>query len=76
MDTSSHTIQALFKQLGLAASDVAIESFIRNNHLDRDIPLERAAFWSAGQAQFIHEALEEDSDWAEVVDQLDAQLRH
>ena len=76
MDTSSHTIQTLFDQLGLPSSEAAIQSFIKNNHLGRDIPLERAAFWSAGQAQFIHEALEEDSDWAEVVDQLDAQLRH
>ena len=76
MDTSSHTMQALFDQLGLPSGDTAIESFILNNHLTGNIPLEKAAFWSAGQAQFIHEALEEDSDWAEVVDQLDAQLRH
>ena len=40
------------------------------------IPLENAAFWRAGQAQFIHEAIAEDADWAEVVDHLDAQLRH
>ena len=76
MDTSIHTMQTLFQQLGLASNETAIESFVKNNHLDRDIPLERAAFWSSGQAQFIHEALEEDSDWSEVVDQLDAQLRH
>jgi hypothetical protein len=76
MDTSSHTIYTLFQQLGLPSSDTAIESFIKNNHLGKDIPLQRAAFWSAGQAQFIQEALAEDSDWAEIVDQLDAQLRH
>ena len=76
MDTSSHTIQTLFAQLGLANSDIAIEAFIRNNHLPDEIPLEQAAFWSAGQAQFIREAIAQDADWAEVVDQLDAQLRH
>jgi hypothetical protein len=76
MDTSSHTIYTLFQQLGLPSSDTAIESFILNNHLGKDIPLQSAAFWSAGQAQFIQEALAEDSDWAEIVDQLDAQLRH
>ncbi len=76
MDTSQHTMKTLFDQLGLASSDVAIEQFIHNNRLRPDIPLDHAAFWSAGQAQFIREALDEDSDWSEIVDQLDAQLRH
>lgn len=76
MDTSSHTMQALFAQLGLPNSEVCIDNFIQNNHLPQEIPLENAAFWSAGQAQFIREAIAQDSDWAEVVDQLDAQLRH
>ena len=76
MDTSEHTMQALFAQLGLANSDTAIDNFFQNNHLPKEIALENAAFWSAGQAQFIHEAIEQDSDWAEVVDHLDAQLRH
>ncbi len=76
MDTSTHSMETLFLQLGLPNSATSINAFIQNNHLPDDIPLERAAFWSAGQAQFIHEAIEQDSDWAEVVDQLDAQLRH
>ncbi len=76
MDTSSHSMKNLFAQLGLANSDTSIDNFIQNNHLPPDIPLENAAFWSAGQAQFIHEAIVEDADWAEVVDHLDAQLRH
>ncbi len=76
MDTSSHTMQALFAQLGLPNSDTAIDNFIQNNHLPAEVPLERAAFWNAGQAQFIREAIAEDADWAEPVDHLDAQLRH
>ena len=76
MDTSRHTLQNLFAQLGLASSDTAIELFVTNNRLQASIPLEQAAFWSAGQAQFIREAIAEDADWAEIVDQLDAQLRH
>lgn len=76
MDTSSHDLENLFLQLGLSTAPQAIEAFIANNHLPEGIPLEQAAFWSAGQAQFIHEAIEQDSDWAEIVDQLDAQLRH
>jgi len=76
MDTSSHTISCLFRQLGLPSSETAIENFVQNNHLPREIPLDHAACWSAGQAQFIRESLDEDSDWSEVVDQLDAMLRH
>ncbi|MCB1698049.1 MAG: DUF2789 domain-containing protein [Pseudomonadales bacterium] len=76
MDTSQHDMQGLFAQLGLPDSEASIENFIRNNHLPPDVPLENAAFWSAGQAQFIREAITLDADWAEVVDHLDAQLRH
>ncbi|MCR8922281.1 DUF2789 domain-containing protein [Dasania sp. GY-MA-18] len=76
MDTSRHSLEDLFSQLGLANSEAAIEAFCSNNRLPPHIPLEQAAFWSSGQAQFIHEAIAEDADWAEVVDQLDAQLRH
>jgi hypothetical protein len=62
--------------LGLASSDAAIEYFVQNNHLPKDIPLDHAACWDAGQAQFIRESLDLDSDWSEIVDQLDAMLRH
>lgn len=76
MDTSVHTLETLFSQLGLPNNQTAMQAFFANNHLPNNIPLEQAAFWSAGQAQFIRESREEDSDWAEVVDQLDAILRH
>ena len=76
MDTSSHTMQTLFEQLGLSSDEVAIENFIFNNHLKDNMPLDHAACWSASQAQFIREALDQDSDWCEIVDQLDALLRH
>jgi hypothetical protein len=76
MDMSDHSMQELFSQLGLPNSDTAIDNFMDNNHLPAEIPLENAAFWSAGQAQFSHEAITQDADWAEVVDHLDAQLRH
>ncbi len=76
MDTSKHSMKTLFEQLGLSANETAIENFIFNNHLGNDIPLDHAACWNTGQAQFIREALDQDSDWSEVVDQLDALLRH
>jgi hypothetical protein len=76
MDTSNHDMKGLFAQLGLPNSDTAIDNFIQNNHLPSEIPMENAAFWSAGQAQFLRESIAQDADWAEVVDHLDAQLRH
>jgi len=76
MDTSLHTIETLFRQLGLSSNEAAIANFVANNRLGRDIPLDHAACWSAAQAQFIRESLDQDSDWSEVVDQLDAMLRH
>jgi len=75
MDTSNHTMAALFAQLGLPNSEAAIESFIQKNRLPPDIPLENAACWNVGQAQFIREAISQDADWAEGVDHLDTQLR-
>jgi hypothetical protein len=76
VDTSSHTMETLFQQLGLSSDPAAIENFIFNNHLEESMPLDHAACWNAGQAQFIREALDQDSDWSEIVDQLDARLRH
>jgi hypothetical protein len=76
MDTSQHSLQTLFQQLGLSSDEVSIENFIFNNRLGKATPLDHAACWSAHQAQFIREALDQDSDWSEVVDQLDVMLRH
>lgn len=76
MDTSAHTLETLFSQLGLPNNQTAMHAFFANNHLPRDIVLEEAAFWSAGQAQFLRESRDADSDWSEIVDQLDAILRH
>ena len=76
MDTSNHTFSALFQQLGLPSDNNSIDAFI-NSHapLAADVLLADASFWSRGQAQFIREALSADSDWAEIVDQLNASLR-
>ena len=76
MGNFEHTMSDLFAQLGLPDAVSEIDNFI---HTHRPIPdeltLEKADFWNRGQAQFIHEALYEDSDWAELVDQLDSRLR-
>jgi hypothetical protein len=35
-----------------------------------------APFWRPQQAQFLREEVADDADWAEIVDTLDASLRH
>ncbi|MBW0148597.1 DUF2789 domain-containing protein [Marinobacter arenosus] len=77
MDTSKHTLSTLFEQLGLAADEKSIEDFVaRYSPLPREIALQDAPFWSESQSHFLEEGLEDDSDWAEIIDELDAMMRH
>lgn len=76
MDTSLHSMSTLFQQLGLPHHDRDIETFISRHRLEQDQALAEAGFWSPNQARFLKEAVEDDADWAEIVDQLDARLRH
>ena len=76
MDTTAHTFTTLFQQLGLPSDEQSIDEFIATHApLAAATPLAEASFWSSGQAAFISEALSSDSDWAEIVDQLNACLR-
>ncbi len=76
MDTSAHNLHTLFEQLGLPSDQDSIDRFVREMPpLEASTTLEDAPVWSAAQAAFLHEAIEEDSDWAEIVDELDAMLR-
>lgn len=76
MDTSFHNMNSLFSQLGLPEDDNAIEAFVREHHLESSVRIDQASFWSAMQSAFLKEAIQQDSDWTEIVDQLDARLRH
>lgn len=76
MDTPSHTFHALFDQLGLSSDAVDIAHFLAlNAPLPGNVLLPDAPFWSPAQATFLREALQQDSDWAEPVDQLSQALR-
>ena len=66
----------LFDQLGLDSSNLAIARFIKHHPLSGDVILGDANFWSESQRQFIKDSWRSDSDWCEVVDKLDALLRH
>lgn len=77
MDTSFHTMNSLFAQLGLPDDDASIEKFVHiHQGLDKKVHLGEAPFWTPAQAKFLEEAFQDDSDWVEMVDQLDALLRH
>ncbi|MDI9246502.1 DUF2789 domain-containing protein [Marinobacter sp. CHS3-4] len=77
MDTSKHTLSTLFEQLGIPSDQASIEDFItRHSPLPSEIAVQDAPFWSESQSLFLEEGLEDDSDWAEIIDELDAQLRH
>jgi len=75
MESSLHTINNLFAQLGLPNSDDEIEGFIQtHSHLASAISLADAPYWTAAQATFLREEILKDADWAEVIDQLNARL--
>ena len=76
METCTHDMHALFSQLGLPATDEAIDQFISDHKsLKRHVLLYDAPFWNGSQSMFLKEALDEDADWIEAVDSLDSMLR-
>lgn len=75
MDTSLHTLCALFAQLGLPDSPADIGAFIASHPLPAGTAIEDAPFWSTSQAAFLKQALDDDADWAELVDTLAARLQ-
>lgn len=76
MDTTQHNLETLFAQLGLDNDEGSITAFIESNKpLDKDLAIYDAPFWNEAQAAFLQESVEEDSDWAIIVDHLAALLR-
>lgn len=75
MEMQVHDLPALFAQLGLSTEPQAMLQFIRTHKIFSDtVKLSDATFWSPSQAAFLREALQLDSDWAEVVDELNSRL--
>jgi len=74
MEATFHSLENLFLQLGLDNDPASIDAFIRENKLEPGEALEDAPFWTPSQAAFIQECLGDDSDWAEVADQLNVLL--
>ena len=77
MDSAVHTLSELFRPLGLPDTRADVSRFIAMHRpLPPEVALPEAPFWRPEQARFLSEELQDDSDWAELIDTLDASLRH
>lgn len=76
MDLTPNSLPALFQQLGLPNEQADIDRFVAQHRpLADEIQLADAPFWTSGQSQFLREEINEDAEWAEIVDQLNVLLR-
>lgn len=76
MQSPTHSLPALFKQLGLPDDPVSIERFIAvHSPLKPELHLADAFFWTSSQRAFLRDEILVDADWAEVVDELNLRLR-
>lgn len=76
MERPVHNMSHLFAQLGQPNDEAAIARFIESHRpLAETVQLHEAPFWTASQSGFLREALLQDADWAEVADELNAELR-
>ncbi|WP_168171544.1 DUF2789 domain-containing protein [Lacimicrobium sp. SS2-24] len=76
MNMANPSLNDLFNQLGLQDDTASINQFIDTHRgLDSRTRLEDAPFWSPAQANLLRGALQEDAEWAEVIDQLNCRLR-
>jgi hypothetical protein len=75
MEKHQHSMSNLFAQLGQASDDAAIAHFIETHRpLPESMQLHEAPFWTPAQACFLRESILQDADWAEVADELNAEL--
>lgn len=76
MEGNVHAMTDLFAQLGLPSEPAEIQAYIDDRApLDSQIPLDEAPFWSPAQAEFLRLSIQQDADWAGVIDELDGRLR-
>jgi hypothetical protein len=76
MDKAIHTFSELFRQLGLPDDPASIELFLATHRPQpNNLSLCKMSCWTASQAEFLHEELMNDGDWAELIDALGLRLR-
>jgi hypothetical protein len=75
MEPATHRFAELFAQLGLPSDGPAIARFIHSHGpLPAGMALADAPFWTPAQAALLKQQLQDDADWAEMVDQLNLAL--
>ncbi|MEP6873072.1 MAG: class I fructose-bisphosphate aldolase [Burkholderiales bacterium] len=71
MESPIHRLGDLFRQLGLPGDRGSIEAFVvAHRPLPAAMTLADAPFWTPSQAGFLREQIDDDADWAELVDSL------
>ncbi|MEC4727033.1 DUF2789 domain-containing protein [Shewanella sp. D64] len=75
MDTTPQDLSHLFDQLGIDSSEENIDKFIADNQIPKNVLISQAVFWSESQKSFLREAIDEDAQWSELIDHLDALIR-
>ncbi len=73
MESHLHSMTDLFAQLGLPATPEAIQAFIeahRPEAAHRALP--DAPFWTPSQSEFLRDQIQNDADWAGLIDELDS----
>lgn len=75
MEPIAPDMRRLFAQLGESTEDAAINRFIDRHLLAGSATaLHEAVCWSASQSDFLRAAIDDDAEWAPIVDQLNARL--
>lgn len=75
MELLNKNLGTLFDQLGLDSDAVSIDTFISSHvTLQNDMKISEAPFWAEAQAALLEGDLDEDAEWAPVVDDLNVRL--
>jgi hypothetical protein len=70
-----YTLPDLFKQLGLASDQAAIDSFIaQHSGVCTHCGLPDAPIWTDIQRSFLHDAVAQDSEWSMISETLTGML--
>jgi len=76
MESNLHSMTHLFAQLGLPSEPGEIQGFIEGHRpLPPHLALFEAPFWTQSQAEFLREQIQNDADWAGIIDKFDSGLR-
>jgi hypothetical protein len=67
-------LSQLFCQLGYVGSATQIDYFVAHHQLKAGEEMTEASFWTAGQAAFLIESFNLDSDWSGAADDLAVRL--